>query len=126
MPNFLVNLPEPLLARMLAETQARGTTMETFIAEAIAQALTTPEFTERKVVSVKAVLAGLVDEAQKIRPGETFLVKDLCNPDDWNSLSAGERKNLGKSFRKKVEDKLKPIAKWVDRTSGNQAIYERV
>jgi hypothetical protein len=58
--------------------------------------------------------------------GSEFKLIDLCTDEDWEALSGGERKSLGKGFRKAVEGMSLPIAKYVRRTSSNKAVYKRV
>lgn len=126
MTSVILNFPENLLTKMLGESQSRGVTLETFILEAMARSVATPDTCEMKAVSIEVILDKALKEAQKLPVGESFFVKDLCSQADWACLGAGERKVLGKYFRKKAENMAKPIAKWIGRTSSNQAIYEKV
>ena len=56
--------------------------------------------------------------------GDEFHINDVCSDQVWEQLSSGERKRLGRLFRKEIESKK--IAKFLRRTTGNKAIYERL
>jgi len=127
-----VGIDERLLGRVLAAGQAQGKGFEDFLEAALRTAVGEPvgqvsmPVQESASASASALLMLAVQQAAAISAGTEFHLDDVCEIADWEALAPGERKILGKSFRKAVEGHTPPIAKHVGRTSGNKAIYQRL
>ena len=126
MANLLFAIDDSLLSSALLASANRNVALDFFIAEAIRSALEKPGLPLRNSVKIDDILQNALRIVQSKRRGERFFLKDICDAQDWERISGGERKSLGKSFRKAVESSNHPIARHVGRTSSNQAIYERV
>ena len=93
--------------------------MRTAVGEPVGQVSTSVQ------APASALLDLVVQRAVGIPVGVEFHLDDVCDKADWEALTPGERKILGKSFRKAVESHIPQIAEHVGRTSGNKAIYRR-
>ena len=123
-----VGIDESLLVRVLAASLAQGKGFEDFLEAALRTAVGEPvgQVSTPVQESASALLMLAVQRAAAISAGTEFHLDDVCEIADWETLAPGERKILGKSFRKAVEGHTPPIAKHVGRTSGNKAIYRRL
>lgn len=127
MATLLVELDDALLARVLNESQEQEIDLKKFISEALDAFLTGgAPAPARRSVDVEALLASAVKLATARQKDSKFMLVDLFEDKDWDALSGGERKSLGKGFRKTVEGMIPPVAKYVGRTSSNKAVYKRV
>lgn len=127
MAKLFVEIDDALLSRVLIDSQEQEISLDTFISEALNAALASPNpVPARKAVNVDDLIASAVDRVRAKEIGSEFMLIDLCTDEDWEALSGGERKSLGKGFRKAVEGIEPPIAKYVRRTSSNKAVYKRV
>ena len=127
MVKIVLEINEALLSKALISSQEQGMDLNTFLCEALDTAIVSkaPE-PESLVLTTDDLIAKVVDRARTKEVGVEFMLVDLCTTDEWESLSSGERKSFGKSFRRAVEDVTPPVAKYVRRTSSNKAVYERV
>lgn len=75
------------------------------------------------VGNLSRVLRASVEQARHLATGKEFHLDEVCPVGDWKTLSPGERKSLGKLFRKALVDEA--IASFAGRTSTNKAIYIR-
>ncbi len=126
MTQIIIEIDDSLLSASLIESQEQQISLDTFINEAIKSTLAEPNSPIQKPISIDGILKNTVECAKQKAIGEEFLLVDICTNEDWNSLSSGARKSLGKEFRKSVENTVPQIAKHVGRTSSNKAIYKRV
>lgn len=127
MAKLLLDIEDALLAKVLAESQEQEISLETFIHEALGNVLAGETPTPvRKSVNVEALIAHAISQVELKAPQSEFMLVDLCTEEDWEALSGGERKSLGKGFRKAVESQSPPIAAYVRRTSSNKAVYKRL
>ena len=127
MTKLFLDLDDALLARVLNESQEQEISLDKFISEALDAALKSPNpAPAKKVVNVDTLIASAVDRVRTKQVGSEFMLVDLCTDEDWEALSGGERKSLGKGFRKAVEGMEPPVAIYVRRTSSNKAVYRRV
>jgi DNA-binding transcriptional regulator YdaS (Cro superfamily) len=124
MANLSISLPDSVLAAALAEAMNQGTTLEAFIERAISSGVSRTALTPRLPANPEAILQEAVNVAKSKSKGDKFLLKDLCDDQSWTSMTTGERKVFGKRFRTAIEGSK--TAKHVDKTSSNQAIYERL
>jgi hypothetical protein len=124
MANLSISISDSVLAAALAGAMNQSTTLEAFIESAISSAVSSTAFKPRIPANPEAILLEAVNVAKSKLKGDRFLLKDLCDHHSWISMTAGERKVFGKRFRTAVEGS--GTAKHVDKTSSNQAIYERL
>ena len=122
---ILLDVEDSLLGKALSECETQNLTFDKLVADALRNALDEPAETDERS-TVADTVAKAIEAARAIPAGSTFHLDDICSPDDWSALNGGERKILGKAFRKAVETGSPAIARHVGRTSGNKAIYERV
>jgi hypothetical protein len=77
--------------------------------------------------TIEQILAQAVNSARNLSSGTDFLLANLFTASrdrwTWPSLSIGDRKQLGKLFRKAMEES--GVAVWVRRRSDNHAVYRR-
>lgn len=127
MAKLFVEIDDAILSRVLIDSQEQEISLDTFISEALNAALANPNpVPARKSVNVDDLIASAVDHVRTKEVRSEFMLIDLCANEDWEALSGGERKSLGKGFRKAVESMDPPIAVYVRRTSSNKAVYQRV
>jgi len=126
MANLSISISDSVLSATLVEAVRRNTPLDAYIEGILKAALSSTAFQPRPSINMEALLQRAVSVAQSKPSGTIFLVKELCNPLDWESTTAGERKVLGKRFRKIVEDPDNRIAQHDHKTSSNQAVYIRV
>jgi len=124
MANLTISISDSVLVAALAGAMNQSTTLEVFIEGAISAAASSTAFKPRLPANPEAILQEAVKVARMKQKGDRFLLKDLCAPQAWISMTAGERKVFGKRFRTAVQDS--GIAKHVAKTSSNQAIYQRI
>ncbi|MCL1824916.1 MAG: single-stranded DNA-binding protein [Betaproteobacteria bacterium] len=127
MARLSVEIDDALLSRVLIVSQQKKIRLDTFIRKALDEALTSSNpVPVRKTLNVEDLIARAVDSVRNKEAGSEFTLVDLFSDEDWKTLSGGDRKNLGKGFRKAVEGLAPPIAKRVRRTSSNKAVYKKV
>jgi hypothetical protein len=125
MAKLVLNVEDILLSRVLPAALNRGQTLDAYVTEALKAMIenaTVPPVNS----DLGGLLAQLLERATAIKPDKQFYLDEICTPDEWNALSNGARKSLGKEFRKAVENPQSPIAHHVGRTSSNKAIYQRI
>lgn len=123
MSKLIIEVEESLLSKVLIECQKQKVDLDNFIKDALAARLSNQELSNNISISVPDVLRKTCEKARAMPLGREFLLMDICDKSDWVSLSSGERKTLGKQFKKMVEGTIPPIAKYVRRTSSNKAVY---
>lgn len=68
-----------------------------------------------------------IDEAirkiETLPQGSTFLLKDLFDGVHWNTLQNGERRELGRQFKIKVNRKLVVNVEYQGKADNNSATY---
>ena len=126
MATLSIALSDSILAAALTEATTRNIPLEVFIESAIRGAISSPTAQPSPTVKIETLLQSAVSAARSKPSGTKFVMQELCNHQDWESTTPGERKVLGKKFRKIVESQDDWIAKHIDRTASNQAIYQRV
>lgn len=127
MAKLFVEIDDTLLSRVLIDSQEQGINLNTFITDALNTALASPNLIlPRKTVNVDDVIKRAINIARSKDVGSEFMLRELCTDDDWEALSGGEHKSLGKLFRKAVEGITPPIAAYAYRTSSNKAVYKRI
>ena len=128
MATLIVEIDDALLSKSLIDAQEQEIPLDKFISDALSVALTSPltPSTNHKAVNVESVINSAVEGARRKDKGTEFMLVDICAGEDWDALSGGERKSLGKGFRKAVEGITPPIAEFVRRTSSNKAVYKRI
>lgn len=115
-----VEIRDDLLAALLDRSSSSNSTAEDVLNGLLAAALDQPEVESVDLVNAIQVTLKAVE---KVPHGETFLVEDVIPNDIWQSMTTGDRKSFGKTFRKQVDQA--GLATWVTRNSGNKAIYRR-
>ncbi|MCK6250518.1 MULTISPECIES: DUF1413 domain-containing protein [Pseudomonas] len=115
-----VEIRDDLLAALLDRSSSSNSTAEDVLNGLLAAALDQPEAESVDLVNAIQVTLKAVE---KVPHGETFLVEDVIPNDIWQSMTTGDRKSFGKTFRKQVDQA--GLATWVTRNSGNKAIYRR-
>ena len=55
--------------------------------------------------------------------GTIFLLKDLFDGVNWNTLQNGERREFGRQFKIKVNRNLVPNVKYQGKADNNSAMY---
>lgn len=115
-----VEIRDDLLAALLDRSSSSNSTAEDVLNGLLAAALDQPEVESVDLVNAIQVTLKAVE---KVPHGETFLVEDVIPNDIWQSMTTGDRKSFGKTFRKQVVQA--GLAAWITRNSGNKAIYRR-
>ena len=117
----MIEVRDDLLAALLDRSSSTNTTTEEVLNSLLAAALDQPE--TEAVDLVHAVQVTLTEVA-KVVHGEEFLVEDVIPAEIWQSMTSGDRKSFGKTFRKQAAQS--GLAEWVSRNSGNKAVYRRL
>lgn len=118
-----IQINESTLARSLMTIQDLGQSLNEFIGAALESVLVTPIEDQAPMELLSIIVVKAVNNAKQLPSKAEFSLDDVCTTEDWRTLSVGERKSMGKSFRKSVEGS--GIAKWDRRNSANKAIYIR-
>ena len=129
MATLFLNVDDSLLSRALLNSQEQGISLEAWVHEALkAASLSQAPDAPHKTVNVDSLISRLLEKARAVNIKGEFTLNELCDDSDWNTLTSGERKSLGKAFRKALEDTHShpPIARFVRRNSANKAIYQRI
>ena len=127
--NINFSIENMLLGRVLDECLDQNKSLEVFISDALKAALNDDKKPlEGKDNLLERIIETAIEKA-KAKPKATtdddvFHLDDLCSPKDWEALSSGERKSMGKLFRNRIE--TMGIAKHAGRTNTNKAIYKRI
>lgn len=116
--NVTFNIQDDLLASIISRAQEAGVSAENTIDDLLREALEQPL---PESTLVESLLAEAIERTQSVGAGSEFSLDNLLDFDAWSSMSGGERKSLGRRFRKQVEGE--GIAVWLRRNSGNKAIY---
>ncbi|VVP47465.1 hypothetical protein PS850_05227 [Pseudomonas fluorescens] len=116
-----IQIQDDLLSTLLTQAQEVGSSVESFIEETLREALDQP-VAENTLVEGLLILA--IQGVAKIKAKAEFSLDDVLGEGDWNLMTGGERKSLGRRFRKEAEGS--GIAKWLRRNSGNKAIYQKL
>jgi hypothetical protein len=119
MAAMLLNLSQPLLMLILPAAQAMGLSLEEFLDHAARAFLAAAN----PSATVDELLQVALTEAEAIEPGNHFSLDELLAPPVWAALSTGDRKHLGKMFRKHIEEKY--IGLYIARTTTGKALYSR-
>ena len=101
----------------------RGQTLDELVTERLKGVGETNGSAELKS---ETALAQALDRARAKEKGAEFTVRDLFSRDEWLHVATGDRKTLGKLFRREAEAGKSPIVQHVGRNEMNQAIYNRV
>ena len=126
MAKLMIEIDDSLLSKALIESEEQQVSLDIFINEALRATLIEPNPPARRSISIETMLRNAVEGVKARVIGTEFNLFDICAIEDWEALSSGERKSLGKNFRKAVEGAESPIAKYIGRTSSNKAIYRRI
>lgn len=113
-----LNIQDDLLASLISRAQEAGGSVEGAIDELLREALEQP-LPESTLVD--SLLSEAIEGIEPLVAGSEFSLDDVLDADAWNSMTGGERKSLGRRFRKQVE--MSGVAKWLRRNSANKAIY---
>lgn len=113
-----IQIKEDLLLALLTQARKNGSTVEAAIDDILREALDDPDLENQ---SLGAFLHEAIRGVETIEKDAEFSFDDVLGDANWNRLSGGERKSLGRSFRKEVE--RLGIAAWLRRNSANKAIY---
>ena len=129
MATLFLNVDDSLLSRALLNSQEQGISLEAWVHEALkAASLSQAPDAPHKTVNVDSLISRLLEKARAVNIEGEFTLNELCDDSDWNALTSGERKSVGKAFRKALEDTHShpPLARFVRRNSANKAIYQRI
>ncbi|KTB69972.1 MULTISPECIES: DUF1413 domain-containing protein [Pseudomonas] len=113
-----IQIKDDLLRALLNQAHKNDSTPEGLLDEILRQELDDPDLESK---SLNAFLQEAIRGAGAIEKMTEFSFDDVLGREDWNRLSGGDRKSLGRSFRKEVE--RLGIAVWLRRNSANKAIY---
>lgn len=116
-----IQIQDDLLAVLLARAHEASATVESFLDETLREALDQP-VAESTIVD--GLLLSAIEGVQKVEAGAEFSIDDVLEEEQWNSMTNGERKSLGRRFRKEAEGA--GIAEWLRRSTGNKAIYKKL
>lgn len=121
--NVMIELDERVLAGILIQATELNINLNTHIENVLNSNMLKPIEPKTPLI-LDSIINQAIQNAGKKISGDEFHINDVCSDQVWEQLSSGERKRLGKLFRKEVESKK--IAKFLRRTTGNKAIYERL
>jgi plasmid stability protein len=113
-----IQIKDDLLRALLIHAGQKGSTAEAAIDDILRDALDDPDLENK---SLGAFLDEAIRGVDAIENMAEFSFDDVLGSENWNRLSGGDRKSLGRSFRKEVE--RLGIAVWLRRNSANKAIY---
>jgi hypothetical protein len=115
-----LDIKDEVLAALLERSSSTSSTVEELLNTLLASALDQP-MTE--TVDHQQVIKLALTKVQRLPAGQEFTLDDVIDQDAWQIMSTGDRKSLGKAFRKQAE--ASGLAAWSYRNSSNKAIYTR-
>ena len=121
--NVMIELDERVLTGILIQAKEFNINLNTHIENVLNSAMLKPIEPKTPLI-LDSIINQAIQNAVKKVSGDEFHINDVCSDQVWEQLSSGERKRLGRMFRKEVESKK--IATFLRRTTGNKAIYERL
>jgi hypothetical protein len=121
--NVMIELDERVLTGILIQATELNINLNTHIENVLNSTMLQPIEPKTPLI-LDSIINQAIQNAEKKVSGDEFHINDVCSDQVWEQLSSGERKRLGRLFRKEVESKK--IAKFLRRTTGNKAIYERL
>lgn len=113
-----IQIKDDLLLALLTQAKKNGSTLEVAIDDILRDAIDDPDLESK---SLGAFLHEAICGVEAIKEMAEFSLDDVLGYENWNRLGGGDRKSLGRSFRKEVE--RLGIAVWLRRNSANKAIY---
>ena len=119
----MIELDERVLTGILIQATELNINLNTHIENVLNSTMLQPIEPKTPLI-LDSIINQAIQNAEKKVSGDEFHINDVCSDQVWEQLSSGERKRLGRLFRKEVESKK--IAKFLRRTTGNKAIYERL
>lgn len=125
MTAIVLDLEDTILAKALQECLEHDYTLSEYITEAISSALEIP-IIKKPSVNINELIETALIAAENKSIGTEFMLTDVCPSDVWENLSGGDRKSLGKGFRKAAESQKPTKVVFDRRTTGNKAVYKRV
>ena len=126
MAKLVIEIEDATLAAALVESQDQQVSLDTLINETLRVTLSESKAPVLKAVDIDEILANAISRAKSLTEGSQFLLADLVPAVEWELIGSGERKSLGKGFRKAVEGATPQLARHNGRTSSNKAIYVRM
>ena len=121
--NVMIELDERVLTGILIQATELNINLNTHIENVLNSTMLKP-IEPKTLLDLDLLVNQAIQNAEKKVSGDEFHINDVCSDQVWEQLSSGERKRLGRLFRKEIESKK--IAKFLRRTTGNKAIYERL
>ena len=121
--NVMIELDERVLTGILIQATELNINLNTHIENVLNSTMLQPIEPKTPLI-LDSIINQAIQNAEKKVSGDEFHINDVCSDQVWEQLSSGERKRLGRLFRKEIESKK--IAKFLRRTTGNKAIYERL
>lgn len=121
--DLMITLDEKVLAGSLNRAIEQNIDLNTYIENALNNTLLKP-IEPKKPLALNSLINQAIQNSEKKELGTEFHINDVCSDEIWEQLSSGERKRLGRLFRKEIESRK--IAAFVRRTSANKAIYKRL
>ena len=121
--NVMIELDERVLAGILIQATELNINLNKYIESILNSTMLKPIEPKTPLILDSIINQAIQNAGEKVS-GDEFHINDVCSDQVWEQLSSGERKRLGRLFRKEVESKK--IAKFLIRTTGNKAIYERL
>ncbi|KVV49710.1 hypothetical protein WK90_01620 [Burkholderia cepacia] len=115
------NLPDDLAAALLTAAANEEMSIEEFAIHVFREHLKVSSPAPADIFMSALVMA--IEVAGYQPHGKEFVLADLIEPTTWSLLEPGQRKQIGKKFRQKVEKD--GVAKFVRRRSDNHAVYAR-
>lgn len=113
-----IQIQDDLLITLLTQAKESGSSVEGFIEDTLREALDQP-VVESTLVETFLELA--IQGVMAMKTQAEFSLDEVLGDGDWNKMTGGERKSLGRRFRKEAE--RLGIARWLRRNSANKAIY---
>jgi hypothetical protein len=121
--NVMIELDERVLAGILIQATELNINLNKYIESILNSTMLKPIEPKTPLILDSIINQAIQNAGEKVS-GDEFHINDVCSDQVWEQLSSGERKRLGRLFRKEIESKK--IAKFLRRTTGNKAIYERL
>lgn len=125
MTQITIDINDSLLSKAIIESQAKQISLSEFINNSLEVALTKSNSIAKRSINITDILQKTIECVKELETGKRFFLVEVCKSEDWEALNSGERKQFGKVFRRAIEDAVIPLAKHVDRTKSNLAIYQR-
>jgi hypothetical protein len=118
-----LDLSDEVLSDALVEAKRRAISLDDLVAESLKRISGQNGSGVPNSKDTATLVELALERARARKKGDQFTVPDLFSRDEWQRVTPGNRKTVGKLFRREVAAGKHPIAIFLKRNQVNQAVY---